>query len=150
MKTAPTSITELNPGDKIFVPWPADRKKPDWWKLPEVLTVRAVNISAGTVDIKESGGLNLKAPELNKVIDIPTPEAGDTITFTMEWLNDMELWEDKQFTAKVNSVCYDPMKRHKPKCIVTIEGEDYGITFDMISNIEKQTSQKVEFQLQLF
>lgn len=149
MKTQLTPISELEPGDKIRVTWPEGKPKPEWWKLPEVLTVRRVNLHSGTVDVEETGGLNLKEKEFSKIIDLPVPEAGDTITFTMEWLNDMDLWEDKQFTAQVNSVCKDPMKQHKSKCIVTIEGEDYGITFDMISTIRKPEPEKGS-QLQIF
>lgn len=149
MKTQLTPISELNPGDKIFVPWPEGKERPEWFKLPEVITVRKVNITAGTVDIEETGGLNLKETQFNRVIDIPEPEAGDKITFLMDWYNDLGLREDKIFTTEVNHISRDPMKVHKPKCIVTIEGEDYGITFDMISKIEKPAIQK-EAQLQLF
>lgn len=149
MKTELTPISELNPGDKIYMPWPTDKERPEWFKVPEVVTVRKVNISSGTVDIEETGGLNLKESEFNLVVDIPEPEAGDTVTFIMEWLNEIDLWEDKIFTAQVNSICKDPLKRHKPKCMVTIEGESYGIPFDMISKIEKPEPSKGS-QLQLF
>ena len=78
MKTQLTPITDLQPGDKVFVAWPADREKPEWWKLPEVVTVKKV-ITDGTVTIKETGGLCLKAPELHRVIDpmAPVRKKGD-------------------------------------------------------------------------
>lgn len=150
MKTQTAPIEALHPGDKIFLPWPADRPRPEWHTLPEVITVRRVNITLGTVDIEETGGLNLKGSEFNRVVGIPEPEAGDKITFMIDnWYNELGLREDKIFTAQVSSICKDPIKRHKPKCIVTIKGEDYGITFDMIHKIEKPEPPKGS-QLQLF
>ena len=82
----------------------------------------------------------------------------DTDPSVVEWKTNIEGWvgkdgrfygKDKRFTSKVNYISKDPSKRHAPKCIVTIKGEDYGIYFDLIHKIEKAVSQNTS-QLQLF
>lgn len=142
MKTQITPIGQLQPGDKVYVQWPADRKKPEWWKLPDELTVKAVNITKGTVDVKETGGLCLQAPELYKVIYIE-PSPGDTITFILETWNDLGLKEDKEVTAVVERTDFDPLKRREPKCIVWVDGKNYGIPFSEIKSLQKKQSQQL-------
>lgn len=144
MKTELIPTSELQPGDKLFIPWPEDQDKPEWHRLPEVVTVK--RIEGRKIIIEESGGLcieTVEQKEFNRVI-ADEPKAGDTITFKMEWFNDIGLMEIKEFRLKVIRISRDPMKNHKPKCIVEISDEQYGITFDMISNIEKPQKPQLE------
>lgn len=148
MKTQPTPITDLNLGDKIYVPWPKDREKPEWFLLPEVVTVKRIELPS-TVIIAESGGLCLKETSFQKVMGIPTPESGDLITFDLDHYDSNGLKGYKEHTAIVKSTCYDPMKVHPPKCIVTVEGEDYGIPFSEVKHLEKKATKELS-QLELF
>lgn len=143
MKTVLTPTSELSPGDKIYVPWPEGQKKPEWHTLPDVLTVKLVENGGRTVLVEETGGLCLDETHLNKII-VDEPKAGDLITFKMDWFNDLDLQEVKEFKCKVIRISRDPMKNHKPKCIVEINDEQYGITFDMISKIEKAQKPQLE------
>lgn len=142
MKTQKTPITELQPGDKLYVPWTADHKKTEQRKLPDVVTVKEVLLPA-TVNIKETGGLCLLGKEFNKVIPI-LPEAGDTITFDAQSFN--ETIKGCLWTTEVKSLCLDPLKKREPKCIVTVDGENYGIPFSEIKSIQK----KQPHQLSIF
>lgn len=137
MKTQLTPITELNPADRIFVPWPADREKPEWWKLPEVLTVKAIELP-NVVILKDTGGLCLKETTFKKVIDAPVPEAGDLITFDLDHYDEAGLLGYKEHTVPVERICLDPMKKLEPKCIVTVNGEDYGIPFSEVKDHQKK------------
>lgn len=148
MNTELTPISDLEPGDQVYVPWPKDREKPESHTLPDVLTVQYVDLQKGQVIIKESGGLCLEAKELNRIIQ-DLPEAGDMITFRIEFFNNLGLCELTEFTRTVGRVDKDPLKRHPPKCIVEIDDKDYGIYFDEISKIEKAPPLKGA-QLQMF
>lgn len=136
METIKTSLKDLQPGDKIFVEWPSDRIKPNWWKLPDIVTVREVDLKKGQVMIRESGGLCLESKELDKIKEI-NPVPGDTIVFNMETYNDLNLCVNNEFRAVVESISTDPLKRREPNYIVTIDGEAYGIPFSDIKKIEK-------------
>lgn len=151
MKTETISIQDLNPGDKIFVKWPENREKPNWWKLPEIVTVKAVDIQNSRVDIKETGGLCLKENEFQKITDMPKPEPGDHITFYLDQWDNSGLKFQKEFTALVKKVDVDPMKRRDPKCIVIVNQERYGIPFTEIKSLQKnkiqEKAQQLAFQL---
>jgi hypothetical protein len=71
MKTKLTPIKELRPGDKVYVAWPSDIKRPDWHKFPDILTVRSIVLNPATVNIMESGGVCLQANEFHKVLSTP-------------------------------------------------------------------------------
>lgn len=137
MKTELVPIHELNPGDKVFVEWPKDQEKPKWHKLPEVLTVKEVDLHKSQVSIKESGGLCLEAKELHRVLGEPTPEPGDEITFMLETF-ETGFNVPKEHSAKVIRVSRDPMKKMEPKCIVEVKEEEYGIRLSDIIKLQKK------------
>lgn len=140
MQTQLTPVKELQPGDKVYVEWPADLVKPEWHTLPDVLTVKEV--FAGIVKIRESGGLCLEAHDLFKVIEI-NPVPGDTITFDIETFNEFGEGPPKECMAIVERTDFDPLKKREPKCIVTVDGEAYGIPFSEIKAIQKKQPQQL-------
>lgn len=73
-KTELVSIKDLNLGDRLFVEWPSDRKRPEGWNIPEIVTVRRVDVRKRQVDINETGGLCLEAEEFHRIITAPLPE----------------------------------------------------------------------------
>ena len=146
-KTQTTPIEELNPEDKLYIPWPSDREKPQSWKIPEIVTVKRVELPS-TVLIKESGGLCLQDKWFQKVIDAAQPEAGDMITFDLDHYDANGFKVYKEHTTEVRKTSFDPMKVHPPKCIVNVDGEDYGIPFSEVKCLEKKG--KLKPQLSLF
>ena len=147
MKTELKRTEDLKPGDKLYLPWPADAHKPEWHRAPEVVTVKYFD--GNDIILEEMGGICLRPVKDHefKVVISEVPESGDHITFRMDWFNDLGLTENREFTEVVESISEDPLKRHKPKCIVTINHEQYGITFDMISKIQKQIIAKPQLEL---
>lgn len=150
MKTETKNISELEPGDKIYLPWLSDQDKPEWHKLPEVVTVK--RLEGLQIIIEESGGICLTAVEQKEfqVVQVENPEAGDVITFNMEWFNALRLKEYREFSETVVRISKDPMKFHKPKCIVIIENEEYGIPFSEVIQVQKKKIQESKPQLELF
>lgn len=143
MRTETAKIEDLSPGDKLYIRWSESEPRPKWHKLSDIVTVKSIE-NDRTVLIEESGGLCLQAKDFQRLLDLQEPESGDTITFKMEWFNDLKLKEYREFTEKVERISKDPMKKLKTKCIVLIENEEYGITFDMISKIEKTSKSQLE------
>lgn len=141
MKTKTIPTADLNPGDKIYIPWPEDREKPNWWKTPDVLTVR--KCEGPDVYFRELGGLSFNKKECEKIIDTPEPVAGDLITFSLKLENELGITADKEFSAVVKEIVYDPKKEKEPECLVKVE--EYNITSNIpisrVKNIEKQKSQ---------
>jgi hypothetical protein len=134
MKTTTTHISQLTPGDKLFVPKPAT---PTYSKMPEILTVKRIELHNQTVIIEESGGLCLVAPEYQKIQTLQ-PQPGDTITFDLEYWDDHGFEKTKEHSVKVLSIITDPLKRHETKCRVNINGQDHGVPLSQIKETIKQ------------
>jgi len=145
MITETTSIQQLNPGDKIYLPWPEGHEKPHWYKTPDILTIR--KCIGSDIYFREVGGMCLTAKEVEKIKGTAEPVPGNLITFFISIKNDLIINSEKEFSAVVKEIIYDPNKENEPECLVYVEENFYQIPFSKIRNIEKISSNP---QLEMF
>lgn len=62
-------------------------------------------------------------------------EIGQKIVFDLETWADRDEMVMKETTAVILNFCHDPSTRHESKCIVQVDGQDYGIPFSEIKQI---------------
>lgn len=83
MKTELKRTEDLKPGDKLYLPWPADAHKPEWHRAPEVVTVKYFD--GNDIILEEMGGICLRPVKDHefKVVISEVPEAVDVIAETL-------------------------------------------------------------------
>jgi len=129
-------IENLHPGDKLFIKAPD--QKPEWYKHPEVLTIRKIDVSKSEVYLKEISGVCLKENRFLKIFQDALPEPGDKVKFQLEEKSAQGFSIFNSYTSEVFDIEYDPTKSINPKCIVEVNGKKIGVDLYSVEKIQEQ------------